>query len=187
MNSASRLDLLSSDFVKSFDRLTLLTTKLLDTPVSVFSVVDVENDCQYFKSFRGLPEPWAGIRETPLSHSFCQHVRYFSRPLIVEDAREDDVLRHNLAIRDIGVIAYLGFPVFDETNEAIGSLCAIDTKPRAWSEDQIDAMGSLTSTLNDILKQQAEAEAQKNEVSRIQECLDKSEATKNASTSPKLR
>jgi signal transduction histidine kinase len=177
MSPTSRLDLLNPDFVEAFDRLTLLTTKLLDTPVSVFSVVDVENDRQYFKSFKGLPEPWAGKRETPLSHSFCQHVRYFSRPLIVEDAREHDVLRHNLAIRDIGVIAYLGFPVFDEANEAIGSLCAIDSKPRAWSEDQIEVMRSLTATLNEILKQQAETEAQKNEVSRLQESLDKSEAT----------
>ena len=40
----------------------------------------------------GLPEPWASERQTPISHSFCQHVVARATPLIVEDARTDAVV-----------------------------------------------------------------------------------------------
>jgi len=37
----------------------------------------------------GLSEPWATSRQTPLSHSMCQHVTATGRPLILSDAREN--------------------------------------------------------------------------------------------------
>src|SRR5947199_408558 len=35
----------------------------------------------------GLPEPWATRRETPLSHSFCQHVVAARETVIITDTR----------------------------------------------------------------------------------------------------
>lgn len=75
-------------------------------PVALISLVD--EDRQFFVSQQGLPEPWAKARQTPLSHSFCQHVVATGDPLIVSDARENPLVCGNLAIRDLNVIAYLG-------------------------------------------------------------------------------
>ena len=58
-----------------FDRLTRLATSLFDTPVALVSIVEFERDRQFFASECGLSEPWASARETPLTHSFCQHVK----------------------------------------------------------------------------------------------------------------
>src|SRR3712207_8148537 len=57
-----------------------------------------EADRQFFKSAVGLPEPWAARRETPLSHSFCQHVVATGAPLRIEDARQDPLVCDNLAV-----------------------------------------------------------------------------------------
>src|SRR3712207_9380725 len=57
-----------------------------------------EPDRQFFKSAVGLPEPWAARRETPLSHSFCQHVVATGAPLRIEDARQDPLVCDNLAV-----------------------------------------------------------------------------------------
>jgi hypothetical protein len=96
--------LLDTDVMPEFDRLARLAAHVLNAPVALVSLVD--SDRQFFKSCLGLPEPWASRRESPLTHSFCQHAVASREPLIVVDAREHALLRDNLAIRDMGVIAY---------------------------------------------------------------------------------
>ncbi len=133
--------LLDSPPEAAFDRLTRLASMMLGVPVSLVSLIDA--DRQFFKSAHGLPEPWASRRETPLSHSFCQHVVAQEAPLIVEDARLEPLLRDNEAIDDIGVIAYAGFPIMSSDGEVIGSLCAIDDKPRYWSATDLEMLREL--------------------------------------------
>jgi len=105
----ARSNLLDSAAEEAFDRFTKLAAMILDTPVSQVSLVD--KDRQYLKSYFGLAEQKISQRETPLSHSFCQYVVSSREPLIVTDAREDALLKDNLAIPGQGVIAYLGFPL----------------------------------------------------------------------------
>jgi GAF domain-containing protein len=101
--------LLDSPAEETFDRFTRLASTILKTPVSLVSLVD--RDRQFFKSSVGLQEPWASQRQTPLSHSFCQHLVDSSEPLLVVDARIHPLLRDNLAVIDLGVVAYLGIPI----------------------------------------------------------------------------
>ena len=137
--------LLDTSAEEGFDRVTRLAARLLRAPVALVTLVDA--DRQFFKSCLGLPEPWASRRETPLSHSFCQHVVASGRPLIVPDAREHPLLRDNLAIPDLGVVAYLGIPLLGSDGSALGTFCVIDHRPRAWSDDEIETMGDLAGAV----------------------------------------
>ena len=140
---------------EAFDRLTRLVCRLLGVPTALVSLV--EHDRQFFCSFAGLREPWASRRETPLSHSFCQHVVARRAPLIVTDAREDAVLRDNLAVPDLGMIAYLGVPLFTPDGSTIGSLCAIDGEPRAWSAEDLAGISEVANlAINEIALRYAE-------------------------------
>jgi signal transduction histidine kinase len=136
--------LLDSQPEEAFDRLTRLAVKLLRAPISIVSLVDDRR--QFFKSHVGLIEPWATARETPLTHSFCQHVVSTGKPFIVSDAPNHPIVRDNLAIPDLGVIAYAGMPLITEDGETIGSFCAIDTQARVWTQDELDAIESLAAT-----------------------------------------
>ena len=84
-------------------------------------------------------------RATPLSHSFCQHVVISGQPLIVTDARHHPLVCDNLAIRDLGVIAYAGVPLLDPTGAVLGSLCAIDTAPRQWDDAALAILRDLAA------------------------------------------
>ena len=138
--------LLDTPAEEAFDRLSRLAARLLDVPVALVSLVDV--DRQFFKSCIGLEaEPWSSDRETPLSHSFCQHNRVAGQPLIVEDAREHPTFRTNDAIRDLGVISYLGFPLTTIDGYVLGSFCAIDTKPRSWDSDDVEIIRDLAASV----------------------------------------
>ena len=128
---------------EAFDRLTRLVTRILRVPVALVTLVD--RDRQFFKSCIGLPEPWASSRETPLSHSFCQYTVTTRQPLIISDARTSDLLRDNLAIRDLNVVAYAGIPLISGSGEVLGTFCAIDTKPREWSAEDIQTLSDLAA------------------------------------------
>ena len=136
--------LMDSPAEAEFDRITDLVRRCLGVPVALVSLVGA--DRQFFKSERGLAEPWCEMRETPLSHSFCQYVVADDEPLVVEDAREHPVLKNNGAVGDLGVVAYLGVPLRTPDGHALGSLCAIDAIPRAWSDADREAMEALAET-----------------------------------------
>ncbi len=137
--------LLDTDVAPEFDRLARLASHVLQSPVALVSLVD--EDRQFFKSCLGLPEPWASERETPLTHSFCQHAVAIREPLIVADAREHPVLKDNLAIRDLGVIAYAGIPLIEEGGHALGTLCVIDSQPRYWTTHQIELLSDIAASV----------------------------------------
>ena len=125
------LNMLSKDFNTIYDRITAIASEV------------VAADSRFFKSYHGLPAPWASRRSTPLSHSFCQHVVTTSQPLIVSDAREVDFLKKNRAIPDLDVIGYLGMPLTLENGQTMGSFCVIDSQPRAWTQEEIDIVNEL--------------------------------------------
>ncbi len=137
--------LLDSPAEEAFDRLTRLVTKILHVPTALVSLID--EDRQYFKSCIGLPEPWASQRETPLSHSFCQHTINSGDPLVIVDAREHPLVYENLAIGDLNVVAYAGIPLVTASGHALGSFCAIDSQPRVWTTDEIEILKELAASV----------------------------------------
>ncbi len=129
----------------SFDRFTRLATRLLGVPTAMVSLVDA--DRQVLLGAEGVPEPWGELRETPLSHSFCQHVVDREGPLVVSDARTVPLLAGNKAIDELQVVAYAGMPLTTAAGHTLGSLCAIDSSPRTWSQDDLDALADLAATV----------------------------------------
>ena len=145
LRDLERVALLDTPPEHTFDRLTRLATRFLNTPIALVSFVDAER--QFFKSCIGLPEPWTTTRETPLSHSFCQYVVASRAPFIVEDARVHPVMQQSLAITDLGVIAYVGIPLITPDGATIGSFCVADTQPRAWTPDDIAVLTDLAESV----------------------------------------
>jgi GAF domain-containing protein len=138
LHALKNLMLLDSPPEEAFDRLTRLASKIINAPVSLVSLVDA--DRQFFKSAFGLPD---SIQQTPLSHSFCQHVVATSEPLVIEDARRHPLVHDNMAIPDLNVIGYLGMPLVTSDGAALGSFCVIDSQPRNWTEREIEIVREL--------------------------------------------
>ena len=185
LTTLRELGLLDSPAEKAFDRLARLASRLLHAPVALVSLVDA--DRQFFKSCIGLPEPWSSWRETPLSHSFCQHTVAAHEPLVISDARDHPLVRDNLAIRDLNVVAYLGIPLTMPNGETIGSFCVIDSVPRTWAQEEIDTMRELaTSMISEITLRalqrtlEAQVEERTAELGRANKALEASDAEARA-------
>ncbi len=133
-----------------FDRFARVAARAADAPVSVLSLVT--DDRQYFAGMSGVAQPWADARETPLTHSFCQHVVANEAPLVISDARRDPVLCSNLALVDLDVIAYAGYPIVTAQGDVLGSLCAIDSVPREWDDSHLDALNDISVLVGNELE-----------------------------------
>lgn len=99
-----------------------------------------------------MAEPWSVSRQTPLTHSFCQHVVVSEGPLRVEDARRDPRVCTSAAIGDLNVIAYLGTPIRAASGHILGSLCAIDTSPREWTADDETTLADVAVLVEEQIR-----------------------------------
>lgn len=146
LGALAETGILDSLPVESFDRYTRIVRAFLKSDVSLLSLVDA--DRQFFKSQVGLPSPYDKLRQTPLTHSFCKLVVETGQPLVVEDALNDERVKDNPAVRDLGVISYLGMPVRSEDGHLLGSMCAINVRPREWSEKDREFLRDISGMVS---------------------------------------
>jgi GAF domain-containing protein len=129
-----------------YDDITALAAHLCDVPIAMVSLVDESR--QWFKSKLGL-----NLRETPRDAAFCAHAILQSEPLIVQDAMKDVRFADNaLVTRSPHIRFYAGFPLVSPEGFALGTLCAIDRKPRQISAAQKQAMQALSRQVMALLE-----------------------------------
>ena len=128
--------------------LTALMAERISAPMGLATVIDEARDRQVFIAAVGLPEPVATERETPLSHSFCRIVKATDAPLVVTDATADARVAGNPAIDDIGIQAYLGYPLRAATGEPLGAVCVLDRVPRRWTDSEQAHVRTVAEAIN---------------------------------------
>lgn len=159
-----KLEIVGRPVARNYEMLVELANSLLETPVSLISIVT--NTKQFFVSSDGLGEPWASRRETPLSHSFCQYVVQMDAPLVVNDSRVDPLVCENLAIRDLDVGSYLGCPLRTQDGLVLGSFCVIDSMPRTWTIDELATVEKFANLAVSELEKKIETLLQAEEYER---------------------
>jgi PAS domain S-box-containing protein len=148
-------NLLDTPAEDAFDRVARMAARLLDVPIALVPLI--EDDRQFFKACVGLPEPWASARQTPLSHSLCQHVVVARQPLAIGDTGRDALARDNPLVRELGLAAYLGVPLIDDTSGyVLGSMCVADHRPRDWTSDQVAILNDLAGLVMTQIQLRAE-------------------------------
>ncbi len=106
-------------------QITDFAAALCETPVALVSLV--EETRQIFLSRTGLD-----LTETSRQTSFCAHAMLQDRVMVVPDATLDPRFADNpLVTGDMNVRFYAGAPLITDDGIPLGSLCVIDTVPRA--------------------------------------------------------
>lgn len=144
MNEYLRLQELESYHImdtlpdNELDELVEIAAAILDTPISLISLVDSER--QWFKVNKGLE-----ARQTPRQDAFCQHALHNPKEvLVVEDPLTDERFRENpLVLGDPNIRFYAGAPLESPNGQVLGTLCVIDNKPRKISNQQKKLCSSL--------------------------------------------
>ena len=131
---------------QAYDDITTLAAYLCEVPIALISLVDESR--QWFKSKLGLNR-----QETPRDVAFCAHAILQSEPLIVRDALKDTRFADSaLVTRAPNIRFYAGFPLASPEGYTLGTLCAIDRKPRRISAEQKTAMQALARQVMALLE-----------------------------------
>lgn len=121
-----------------FERLTRLAQRALGAPVA--AIAFLHNGKLWFKSVQG----W-NIQELELEHSLCGRVVRSNQPVIVEDTSLDpEFANHPLVERGPRFRFYAGSPLVDRNRMPMGTLSVYDTRPRALSAGDVQALRDLT-------------------------------------------
>ena len=82
-------------------------------------------------------------------------------PLVIEDARAHPLVHDNLAIEDLGVVAYAGAPIHAADGTVLGSFCVVDVEERAWTPREVEILTDLAAAVDaEIALRQAREEAE---------------------------
>lgn len=127
----------------ALDRFTRIAASLLDVPAAFISLVDADRD--FYASHCGFGEPLASARELR-GPTFCHHALLAERDLVIDDTRADPLYRLVPTVESLGVAAYIGVPLRAPGGEVVGSFCAIDFKPRRWTERERQVMEELAAS-----------------------------------------
>ncbi|MFZ2858278.1 sensor domain-containing diguanylate cyclase [Acidovorax sp.] len=153
-----------------FDRLTRLAAKLTGAPVTFVSLLDADRD--FYKSAYGLGESLGTTRQLS-GRTFCHYPLVSGEALILEDVTQLPVFRDVPTVNSLGIRAYAGIPLRTDDGEVLGSFCAVDFKPKQWSELDMEIIVELAQSAMreirlrkalkdaDALNQQLQAQIQK--------------------------
>lgn len=150
--------LLDTPEEEAFNRLTRLAARLIDVPTTFISLVDEKRD--FYKSCFGFGEPLSRTRQIE-GRTFCHYALVSSGPLLIPDTMANPVFAEVPTVQSLGVRAYAGIPLIMEDGHAIGSFCAIDFKPREWSDFDVEVLTEMAAAaLREIKLRGAVTEAQ---------------------------
>lgn len=131
------LNVLDTIAEERFDRLTRMAKRLFGVDVALVSLVD-ENR-QWFKSCAGME-----LSETPRNISFCGHAILGDGAFVIPDALQDERFADNpLVAGPPHVRFYAGCPLRGPGGRKLGTLCIIDSKPRAFSDEDVEMLVDL--------------------------------------------
>ncbi|WP_432503094.1 sensor domain-containing diguanylate cyclase [Kineococcus arenarius] len=130
---------------EQLQRLVRTAARVLHVPVVMVSFVAA--DREIIEAAVGLPEPWASLRSTPLSHSLCAQVVRLDGPVVLFDARTDPAYREHAAVVEMGAGAYAGYPL-RHGGHALGAFCAADFVPRQWSAGDLQLLEDLAAAVS---------------------------------------
>ncbi len=130
----------------ALDDLCAMSARLLATPIAHLSLVD-RNE-QLFAGKTGLEAD-----RTSRSIAFCANTIMTAAPFIVEDAANDPRFRQNpLVTGSPNIRAYLGIPLETTLGLRIGALCAVDQKPRVFTDGDLQTLTKLAGIAVSMLK-----------------------------------
>jgi signal transduction histidine kinase len=140
------LRLLPSDPFEEIQALCEVAATLSNCPIALVTLI--EETQQKFQASVGAGD----MKGTDREISFCAHAVMASKQLEVADALLDERFCVNpLVLGAPGIRSYLGTVLEPEPEMRIGTLCVIDTKPRAFSDELKVSLSQIGKAISALL------------------------------------
>lgn len=123
-----------------YDDIAHVAAGVCDTPIALVALIDGTRN--WFKARVGVPDE---LTESPRDVSFCGHAILGTQIFEVTDAIVDERFADNpLVAQEPKIRFYAGAPLITPKGYRLGTICAIDVRPRRLSEAQRDTLSALS-------------------------------------------
>lgn len=140
------LNIININKEEFIENINFLASKLLGTPISLVTLI--ESDRQWVKSAIGIE-----LQETPRNISFCTHTILDEKPMVINDALEEERFKNNPLVNgQLNNIRFYAGAQIKVKEVNLGALCLVDTKPREFAEDDERALELLAGFVSDYLE-----------------------------------
>ncbi|WEZ82156.1 sensor domain-containing diguanylate cyclase [Rhizobium sp. 32-5/1] len=140
------LDLLDTPRDAGFDRIVNLIKEIFTVDIGLVTLIDAHR--QWYKSCSGLPSD-----EVPRGDTFCRHVVDCEEAVVVQDASKDPRFSQHPAVTgDTHIRFYAGVPLTTKDGHIIGTVCAIDRRPRSFSDRDVGLLHELAALAMDRIE-----------------------------------
>jgi CheY-like chemotaxis protein len=128
----------------AFDRLTSLASDLLDVPMATIGVVDDRE--QEFLACYGID-----LDMIPREETVCTYALLEPGVTTITDLADDPRFGDNEAIGAYGLRAYASANLVTPEGRVVGTLCAYDSVPRDWTDDDREHLRLLAAEAMETL------------------------------------
>jgi len=129
-----------------FDRITAMAARLLDVPIAIVSIVDI--DRIWFKSRHGI-----AVDQIAREPGLCSSAIVDGGPWLISDAAVDPrTMANPLVAGELGLRFYAGIPLTTHDGYNLGTLCVIDQQPRELTADEITTLKDLAALVMNELE-----------------------------------
>jgi PAS domain S-box-containing protein len=139
-----------SDVLRKWQRIVDLLANIMRVPSAVVCKIEPPDYTHYTvissSNSIGNPFPANEIFSMDIG-TFCETVIKSREPLLVANGLEDDQWKSAPEMR-VGMVSYLGFPVFWPDGRVLGTICVLDNKTNRYS----DMYQELLSHCRDVLQ-----------------------------------
>jgi len=143
---------------KEFDAIARLASYICEVPIAQINFIDDER--HWFKSSIGMDVAGTAM---PVEDTFCKYTIVQDDIFEVSDTTESEPYKSADPVTgDFHMRFYAGAPLIDPDGHHIGTLCVVDKKPKRLTEEQKDALRTLSGEVMSQLvlrKQKKELEA----------------------------
>lgn len=165
-----------AEILKVWQNTVDIMAELINVPAALIMKTD-RTHIEVFRSSRTKGNPYHPGERTPLDGLYCETVIKTKKKLLVPNALKSKKWKYNPDIK-LGMISYLGFPILWPDQEPFGTLCVLDSKENAFSQEAEKLMKQFKEIIEGHLgllytRQQLEAEVRKRKES--EKALEESE------------
>jgi PAS domain S-box-containing protein len=151
--------------IPPFNRGIRLAAKALRAPVAQINVLTDKQFVPIAVYAEGEPdaEQWGMRRQ--VGNSYCKYVVWSKEAFQVDDARENPLVRHSHATRELDIAAYLAVPIYAPAPVGgdalvVGTVCVIDHEPREWTADDVRSLSDFALGVSELIASRIRIRAQ---------------------------
>ncbi|TDK39457.1 sensor domain-containing diguanylate cyclase [Rhizobium deserti] len=141
-----RLDILDSPKDEGFERIVRLIKEIFTVDIGIVSLIDAHR--QWYKACSGF-----AIEEMPRQDTFCRRVIECEDAIIIQDTTKDSYFSAHPAVTGPDHVRfYAGMPLKTRDGFTVGTVCAIDRRPRSFSSRDVVILQELAGACMDRIE-----------------------------------